>query len=78
MSFSSDWLCPPFQSQQIVDALIADGQPVTYCNVQSDCGHDAFLLPHNLATYGELMRAFLNDLRSGGRETRGEGRGLGT
>jgi homoserine O-acetyltransferase len=62
MSFSSDWLFPPFQSQQIVDALIADHQPVTYCNVQSDCGHDAFLLPNDLATYGELIRAFLGNL----------------
>jgi homoserine O-acetyltransferase len=62
MSFSSDWLFPPFQSQQIVDALIADHQPVTYCNVQSDCGHDAFLLPNELATYGELIRAFLGNL----------------
>lgn len=68
MSFSSDWLFPPFQSQQVVDALIADGHPVTSCNVQSDCGHDAFLLPNNLATYGELIRAFLSNLSGERRE----------
>ena len=62
MSFTSDWLFPPFQSQEIVNALIAAGKPVSYCNVQSDCGHDAFLLPDNLATYGEMMRAFLANL----------------
>jgi homoserine O-acetyltransferase len=61
-SFTTDWLFPPFQSQQLVDALIAEGKPVTYCNVQSDCGHDAFLLPNDLATYGELVRAFLDNL----------------
>jgi homoserine O-acetyltransferase len=63
MSFSSDWLFPPFQSQEIVDGLIADDKPVSYCNVQTDCGHDAFLLPNQLHVYGELIRAFLANLQ---------------
>ena len=62
VSFSSDWLFPPDQSRDIVNALIANDAPVTYCNVQSDCGHDAFLLPTDLACYGELIRAFLGNL----------------
>jgi homoserine O-acetyltransferase/O-succinyltransferase len=62
MSFTSDWLFPPFQTQQMVDALIADDKPISYCNVRTDCGHDAFLLPNELKTYGELMAAFLADL----------------
>lgn len=62
ISFTSDWLFPPFQSRQIVDALIANNIPVSYCNVRSQCGHDAFLLPHDLAVYGELIRAFLANL----------------
>jgi homoserine O-acetyltransferase len=62
LSFSSDWLFPPFQSQQMVDALIAENKPVSYCNVKSDCGHDAFLLPDQLPVYGELLRAFLANL----------------
>ena len=37
MSFTSDWLFLPFQSQEIVDALVAAGQPVSYCNIQSRC-----------------------------------------
>ena len=49
-------------TQQMVDALIADDKPVSYCNVRTDCGHDAFLLPDDLKTYGELMAAFLADL----------------
>jgi len=61
-SFTSDWLFPAFQSQQMVDALIADGKPVSYCNVESDCGHDAFLLPNQLSTYGGLIQAFLANL----------------
>ena len=61
ISFSSDWLFPPDQSGDIVHALIANNAPVSYCNVQSDCGHDAFLLPNEIASYGELIRAFLDD-----------------
>jgi len=62
VSFSSDWLFPPDQSRDIVNALIANSAPVSYCNVQSTCGHDAFLLPNDLAVYGEMMRAFLDQL----------------
>jgi homoserine O-acetyltransferase len=62
ISFTSDWLFPPYQSRAIVDALIANNIPVNYCNVRSGGGHDAFLLADNLATYGELMRAFLANL----------------
>jgi homoserine O-acetyltransferase len=65
-SFSSDWLFPPFQSQEMVDALIAGGKPVSYCNVESNCGHDAFLLGDNLPVYGELIRAFLANLEAEG------------
>ncbi|MGA2137501.1 MAG: homoserine O-acetyltransferase [Verrucomicrobiia bacterium] len=62
ISFSSDWLFPPDQSRDIVSALIANNAPVSYCNVQSDCGHDAFLLPDEIASYGELIRSFLGDI----------------
>jgi len=44
LSYSSDWLYPPYQSRQIVDALARQKKDVTYCNVQSEYGHDAFLL----------------------------------
>ena len=63
MSFTSDWLFPPFQSQEMVDSLIATNKPVSYCNVETDCGHDAFLLPDQLDVYGEMIRAFLANLR---------------
>jgi homoserine O-acetyltransferase len=61
-SFSSDWLFPPFQSKQIAAALLHNHQPVTYMNVESSCGHDAFLLEEDLPTYGPLMEAFLANL----------------
>ena len=59
ISFTSDWLFPPFQSRQIVDALIAADKPVSYCNVDSSCGHDAFLLEEKLSIYGCMVEAFL-------------------
>ncbi|MFZ2640753.1 MAG: homoserine O-acetyltransferase [Verrucomicrobiia bacterium] len=62
LSFTSDWLFPPEQSRDIVNALIANNAAVSYCNVQSDCGHDAFLLPNEFASYGEMIRAFVNNL----------------
>jgi len=62
VSFSSDWLFPSDQSRDIVNALIANNAPVSYCDVQSHCGHDAFLLPNDLPVYGEMMRAFLDRL----------------
>ena len=62
VSFTSDWLFPPDQSQAVVDALVATNKPVSFCNVASSFGHDAFLLEHDLASYGELMRAFLANL----------------
>lgn len=62
LSYTSDWLFPPFQSRQIVNALLSNNQPVSYCNVRSECGHDAFLLPNELPLYGGMVRAFLENL----------------
>ncbi len=73
LSFSSDWLFPPFQAQEIVNSLIAGDKPVSYCNVQTDCGHDAFLLPNQLDVYGELIRAFLANLRRSEERVEGGG-----
>jgi len=62
LSFSSDWLFPPSQSRDIVKALIHNSAAVSYCDIQSDCGHDAFLLPDDFDRYGEMIRAFLDNL----------------
>jgi len=62
LSFTSDWLFPPAESQQIVNALVSVGHPVSYCNVASTCGHDAFVLPDDLTAYGELIGSFLLNL----------------
>ena len=44
ISFASDWLFTPAQSREIVEALAANGRDVTYCDIASSYGHDAFLL----------------------------------
>ena len=57
VSFSSDWLFPPYQSMEIVKALLKCDREVTYCEIESDYGHDAFLLEDN--TLGDIVRNFL-------------------
>jgi homoserine O-acetyltransferase len=44
VSFSSDWLFPTSESRHIVHALNANGADVSFCEIESDKGHDAFLL----------------------------------
>ncbi len=61
-SFTSDWLFPPSQSRDIVNALISNRAAVSYCEIKSACGHDAFLLPDDFDRYGEMVRAFINNL----------------
>jgi homoserine O-acetyltransferase len=64
VSFTSDWLFPPEQSLELTNSLITLGKPVSYCNIVSKCGHDAFLLPDDLPVYGELVRAFLDTVHN--------------
>ncbi len=58
IAFSSDWLYPSAQSKEIVKALKMNGIDVTYCEVSSDYGHDAFLL--EFAEESKLIRHFLD------------------
>ena len=57
ISFSSDWLYPPADSQAIADALIANGKAVTWHNLDVAYGHDSFLLEE--ARQAPLIGAFL-------------------
>src|SRR6186713_359500 len=58
VSFTSDWLFPTEESREIVHALNAVAANVSFVEVESDKGHDAFLLeePELFAT----IRGFLN------------------
>ena len=44
ISFSSDWLFPTSQSRAVVHALNAVAANVSFVEIESDKGHDAFLL----------------------------------
>jgi len=57
ISFSSDWLFPSYQSKEIVTALRKNNADVIYMEIQSDGGHDAFLLEVNQET--RLISNFL-------------------
>ena len=59
VSFSSDWLFTPQQSAKIAHSLLREGREVTYVEMPSDAGHDAFLLTPEIERYGRLIRAKL-------------------
>ncbi len=59
MSFTSDWLFPTSESIQTVRALNAAGANVSFVEIESDKGHDAFLLdePEMHATLDGFLTA---------------------
>jgi homoserine O-acetyltransferase/O-succinyltransferase len=59
ISFSSDWLFPTSDSRAVVHALNAGGASVSFVELISDKGHDAFLLdePSLLATVNGFVQA---------------------
>ncbi len=57
VSFTSDWLFPPQQSMEIVRALMSNDKEVSYCNIETDYGHDAFLL--ETESLARMVRGFL-------------------
>jgi len=62
LSFTTDWRFPPERSREIVDALIAAGRDVSYAQIVSMMGHDAFLLPN--ARYQQIFRDYLQGIRA--------------
>jgi homoserine O-acetyltransferase len=60
VSFSSDWRFSPDRSQEITDALIAAGKNVSYIAIDSNHGHDAFLLPNE--RYQKALGGYLSKL----------------
>jgi homoserine O-acetyltransferase len=58
ISFKSDWLYPSYQSVEIANTLRRAHGDVTYCEVKSTYGHDAFLL--ELASESHLVKFFLD------------------
>lgn len=59
VSFSSDWLFPTSESKEIVRALIAAAANVSFVEIETDKGHDAFLLdtPEMMKTMGGFLNS---------------------
>jgi len=66
VSYSGDWLFPTHQSKEIVRALQANGVLTTFCELSSEYGHDAFLLPDEQLS--SAMREFLRHTLRGVRK----------
>ena len=60
VSFTSDWLYPTYHSKELVKVLHTVGADVTYLDIESTWGHDAFLL--EVDTMTKLLGSFLERL----------------
>lgn len=58
ISYSSDWLYPTYQAKELVQTLKRSGQDVSFCEIEADCGHDAFLIPDDRLS--SLLRGFID------------------
>jgi homoserine O-acetyltransferase len=58
IAFSSDWLYPPEGSQELADALRANGREVRFHVIDAPYGHDCFLLEEARQT--PMIQDFLN------------------
>jgi homoserine O-acetyltransferase len=63
LSFTSDWLYPTAESRHIVRALNAAGARASFLEIESDKGHDAFLLDEPVMD--GALHGFFASVRSG-------------
>ena len=59
ISFSSDWLYPTSESREILIALNAIGADVGFVEIDSDKGHDSFLL--DVPDFLDTIKSFLDN-----------------
>ena len=60
VSFTSDWRFSPERSQEIVEALIGAKKNVSYSEIESNNGHDAFLMP--IPNYLNILKNFMDSI----------------
>lgn len=58
VSFSTDWRFPPSRSKELVNALVRADKAVSYVNIDSTHGHDAFLMLDPL--YQEVFATYMD------------------
>ncbi len=66
IAFKSDWLYPAYQSLEIAKACKLAGMDASYCEVNSNYGHDAFLL--EIEQEAHLISNFLKSLNGNSKE----------
>ncbi len=62
MSFTSDWRFSPARSREIIKSLLDNNMPVSYAEIESSTGHDAFLLP--IPYYQSMFTTYMNHVAS--------------
>ncbi|MCG8566674.1 MAG: homoserine O-acetyltransferase [Desulfobacterales bacterium] len=60
VSYTSDWLYPTYQSKEMVTAMKKNNLDVSFCEIDAQWGHDAFLLPNPKLDH--LMSGFLRSV----------------
>ena len=60
MSYTTDWLFPTVQSREIVRELLKAGQDVSFLELDSPYGHDAFLIETELPRLAAVVGPFLD------------------
>lgn len=58
VSFSTDWRFSPERSERLVEAMTKAGKRVSYAEIESPYGHDAFLIPTE--RYMAIFSAYMN------------------
>ena len=66
-SFTTDWRFSPERSREIVQALLHAKKPVTYAEVNSAYGHDAFLVP--IERYNRAFTAYMKNVAAESKST---------
>jgi homoserine O-acetyltransferase len=66
IAFTTDWRFSPARSHEIVKALLDNDADVCYAEVESEHGHDAFLLPndHYEGVFRAYMQRLIHDMSS--------------
>jgi homoserine O-acetyltransferase len=63
VSYSTDWLFPTAQTKEMVRALLSNGKSVSFIEIESPYGHDAFLVEEEKLT--RMISGFLEGVPNG-------------
>lgn len=61
VAFDSDWFFPPKVMRELVKALLDNSRNVCYAEIDSDYGHDSFLLP--IPQYIKVLKTFFDRIK---------------